>query len=84
MANKRALKKAVNNMVYDIVEECYSVQLYDPSKEEASNAVITETAAFHDAALNKINTAKNKAEFKTIVADIENGFDAIFDKVNEL
>ncbi len=71
-------------MVYDIVDECYSVQLYDQSKEEVSNKLITETAAFHDAALNKINTAKKKADFKVIIEDMEKGFDQIFDKVNEL
>lgn len=84
MANKRELKKALNNMVYEIVEECYSIQLYDQGKEEASNKVIAETATFHDAALNKINTAKNKADFKVIVTDIEAAADQLFDKVNEL
>ncbi len=84
MANKRDLKKALNNMVYELVDECYSIQLYAPEKAEASDKVITETASFHETALSKIGKAKNKAEFKAIIEEIEKNADILFDKVNDL
>ena len=33
MSSKRDIKKEVNNMVFDVVEECFSLQLYDASKK---------------------------------------------------
>jgi len=71
MANKRDLKKMVNAMVFDVVEEAFNVQLYDPKKEEASEKFIDTVADFHDAILTRINQAKSKPEFRQIREDIE-------------
>lgn len=84
MANKRDLKKALNNMVYEIVDECFSIQLYDPAKAEASDKVIADTATFHETALSKIGKAKTKEEFRAIIEEIETNADQLFEKVNEL
>jgi hypothetical protein len=71
MASKRDLKKMVNAMVFDVVEEAFNVQLYDPKKEDASEKFIDSVADFHESMLTRINQAKTKAEFRQIRADIE-------------
>ena len=40
MASKRNFKKDLNKMVFDVVEECFSVQLYNESKTEVTNKLI--------------------------------------------
>ena len=42
MASKRNFKKDLNKMVFDVVEECFSVQLYNESKTEVTNKLIAE------------------------------------------
>jgi hypothetical protein len=71
MASKRDLKKMVNAMVFDVVEEAFNVQLYDPKKEDASEKFIDSVADFHENMLTRINQANTKAEFRQIRADIE-------------
>lgn len=71
MASKRILKRNLNNMVYDIVEECFTIQLMDQSKVEKADAVIDEAANFQDKMLSKINKAKSAADFRPITDEIE-------------
>jgi hypothetical protein len=41
MASRKYLKKALNNMVFDIVEECFTIQILDESKtKEAFKEVL--------------------------------------------
>lgn len=84
MASKKYIKKAVNNMVFDIVEECFSIQLFDDAKIEQTNAIISEAADFQDSILAKINQAKNKSEFKSINETIENTALEFITKLNSL
>ena len=71
MASKRVLKKNVNAMVIDVVEECFSIQLMDEKKTKATDKLIDDAADFQDQILNKINNAKNKADFKGISEEVE-------------
>ncbi len=84
MANKRTLKKVVNNVIYDIVEECFSAQLYNSGKTEACNAVIDEAAGLQDNLLSRISQAKSKADFKAIIADFEAQTEALYDKASKI
>lgn len=84
MASKRDLKKALNNLIFDIVEECFSAQLYNEKKTEASDKLINEAADFQEEILSKINSAKSKAEFRAIREQIEEKADQLFDSVNAL
>ena len=63
MANKRTFKKNLNEMVFDIVEECFYLQMVDDSKTKKTEALIDETAAFQDEVLGKISKRKTKKEF---------------------
>jgi NH3-dependent NAD+ synthetase len=84
MANKRQIKKIVNSVIIDIVEESFSAQLFNESKSEASNKVIDAAASLQDDLLSRISQAKSKAEFKAIYADFESKTDELYDQVNKL
>lgn len=84
MASRRILKKNLNNMIIDIVEECFTIQLMDQSKVEKADAVIDEAANFQDKMLSKINLAKSKADFSPITGEIEEAAEKFVKKLNSL
>ena len=58
MASRKDLKRNLNNMVFDIVEECFTIQILDESKTKEADAIIDAAANFQDAMLTKINASK--------------------------
>lgn len=84
MASKRTIKKGLNNMVFDIVEDCFSIQLFDDAKTAASEKVIDDVAAFQDDILAKINKANNKVDFRAIRSEIDAKGEAFFQTVNAI
>ena len=78
MASKRNLKKHLVKMVVDVVEESYSIQLYNPKeKTKKTDKLIDEVLDFHDEMRSKIKAAKSKKEFAPLRQHIEkkgNGF----------
>jgi hypothetical protein len=84
MGNKRSLKKGLNEMVFDVVDECYFIQIADSKKIEATEKLITEVADFQDDQLSKMNKAKGKAAFRAIYTDIETKSDYFVDALNTL
>lgn len=71
MASRRILKKNINAMVFDIVEECFTIQMADDKKTADTDKVIDEAADFQDNVLARINAAKSKADFKGLREEIE-------------
>lgn len=71
MASKRILKKNVNAMVYDVVDECFDIQRFDEKQTTKTEKLIDEAADFQDEILQNIKAAKNKADFKRIKEKIE-------------
>ncbi len=84
MSSRRKLKKDLNEMVFDIVEECYSASLMDEKKVDEANKIIDEAADFQDAFIAKINSAKSKADFKGFNAEIEEKAISFVEKLNKL
>ena len=84
MASRKEIKRNLNNMVFDIVEECFMIQLMDPAKVEKCDTIIDEAANLQDAMLAKINAAKTKADFRPIRAEIENSAMNFIQKLNGL
>lgn len=84
MASVRKLKKEVNDMVFDVVEECYSIQLYDESKTEVTDKFIEEAVVFLNAMISKINSAKSKEEYRQIVKECEEQAESWIEKLNSL
>lgn len=71
-------------MVIEIVEECFTVQMFDDTKAPASDKLIEEAAAFQDSILSEINKAKTKKDFPAITSKIENSALEFITKLNEL
>lgn len=71
MANVRNLKKNINSMIYDVVDECYSVQLYNDSKTAESDSFIDDAADFQEEIMGEIKRAENKKDYKAIEAKVE-------------
>ncbi|TNE53314.1 MAG: hypothetical protein EP338_12325 [Bacteroidetes bacterium] len=84
MASKKDFKKYLNNMVNFIVEECYHIQLSDPKKEKASDALIEEAVDFHFDLIQKVQTAKTKKDYAPLREAIEAKEDYFLDAVNKL
>ncbi|MBI2258796.1 MAG: hypothetical protein HYU67_07845 [Flavobacteriia bacterium] len=84
MASKKQLKKAMDNLIFDALDECYSIQLYQPAKKEESDRVIDEIVEFRNDIINKIYKSKQKAEFKEIIQKIEEKSEEFFDTINQM
>ncbi len=53
-------------MIIDVLDECFSIQLYNDSKTEATDKLIDEALNFGDDVLAKIHEAKSKKDFPAI------------------
>jgi len=71
MASKRTIKKQLNGMIFDVVDECFSVQLYKEKKTEETNKLIDEALDFRDEVLARIHQAKTKKDYPAIYGQLE-------------
>ena len=84
MASKRNFKKDLNKMVFDVVEECFSVQLYNETKTQVTNELIEEVIMFRNNMTEKIHNAKTAKDFPVIRAEVEDAAVNFIHKLNEL
>lgn len=84
MSSKRLLKKSVNNMVFDVVGECFHVQEVNPNKINESEALFDKVADFQDQILQEIHAAKTKKDFQPIIAKINDMQEVFTDELNNL
>ena len=84
MASKRKFKKDLNRMVFDVVEECFSVQLYNENKTQATNELIEEVIGFRNGMSEKINSAKTTKDFPVLKNDVEDAAVNYIHKLNSL
>ena len=84
MASKRRLKKDVNAMIFDVVEECFTIQMADAKKTKETDLIIDEAANYQVDVLSKINSTNNKAEFKGLREEIETKAIDYIKKLNAL
>ncbi|WP_196890092.1 hypothetical protein [Aureivirga sp. CE67] len=89
MASIKQLKKDLNYVLGDIIDEVYAWELLNPTAETVkSEAIIDEAIATFDELIEKINTRKDienqKAYFKAINQELEEKANALLDKVNNL
>ena len=84
MASKRTIKRDVNHMVYDIVDECYVIMMINSDNTAAAEGLIDSAAGFQDEMLERINAAKGKEEFRGIRSDIEKAAIDFVTKLNAL
>jgi hypothetical protein len=84
MASKRLIKKNLNNMIFEVVEESFDVQYFDESKKTATESLISEAVGYRNDMIEKINAAKTKKDFAPIVSDLDDKVDYFINKLNEL
>ena len=84
MANKRILKRNINEMVFDVVEDCFFFEMTAPDKAGRSAKLIDEAADFQDQMLSKMNQAKGKAAFRAIAQEVEAKAIYFVDSLNAL
>lgn len=82
MSSKKDFKKQLNYMVIDIIDECFSVQLYNPSKTEQTDALIDEVINFRNDMSSKIHAAKSKKDFGALRQEVETAAVDFVHKVN--
>lgn len=83
MASIKNLKKDINYVLGDIIDECI-LKAGDPKKTEA---LIDETIATFDELIAKINAKdveNKKSHFKAVNAELEEKAMKLLDKVNKL
>lgn len=88
MASIKNLKKDINFVLADIIEEIYVKELENPEIDLAkSEALIDESIATFDALIAKIHQkdiSNKKKHFKSISAELEEKGTALIDKLNAL
>jgi hypothetical protein len=75
MASIKNLKKDLNYIFSDIIEDCYVVQLENPDKADKAEEVIDEAITSFDDLIEKVNNKKvenKKAHLKSVVTELEN------------
>lgn len=88
MASVKNLKKDINYILGDIIEECYMWELLNPGKDtKKSQGLIEEAITSFDSLIEKINDKKvenKKAHYKSVQSDLEKTAKELLAKVNKL
>ena len=74
MASIKNLKKDLNYIFSDIIEECYVWQLENGDDKDKAEVIIEGAISSFDALVEKINNKKvenKKAHYKSILSDLE-------------
>ena len=88
MASIKNLKKDINYVLGDIIEECYTWELLNPKAgTKASEAIIDEAIAAFDTLIENVNSKDiedKKAHYKAINIALEKKANELIKKVNKL
>lgn len=92
MANRRTIKKDINYLLGDVIEECYSEMLNKPGRNEKEiNAIIDQAVDLADDLMTRVNNLKNiknrkdmKAHFNKISEDLKEKTMGFISKLNKL
>lgn len=58
-------------MIFDVVDECFSIQLYNSAKTEVTNKLVDEVLDYRDVVLAQIHQAKTKKDYPAIYESME-------------
>jgi len=88
MASVKNFKKEINNVLSDIIEECYICQLISDDKIAAkADKIIDEAIATFDTLIAKLNdnSVENKKKyFQTLNADLKSKATDLLGKIEKL
>ena len=88
MASIKNLKKDINNVLGDVIEECYMWELMNPKADtKKSQAIIDEAVGVFDTLIVKMsekNIENKKAHFNSVQSDLVSNATKLLGKVNQL
>ena len=88
MASIKNLKKDINYVLGDIIEECYAWELLNPkAATDASEAIIEEAIEAFDTLIDMVhikNVESKKVHFKEVENSLEVTASKLIEKVNKL
>ncbi len=89
MASIKNLKKDINYVLSDIIEECYVWQILqeDDKKSAKAEKIIDETIDVFDALIEKVNAKdveNKKSHFKAISKELEEKANGLLGKIQKL
>lgn len=88
MASKRILKKNVNYLFGDLIDECYLWMLVNPEKDASkANEVIDEAVEYYDSVMSKIasrDIENANQYFNLLNTEVEDKAVELVDKINAL
>ena len=87
MASIKNLKKDLNYIFSDIIEECYVWQLENTDDKNKAEVIIDGAIASFDALVEKINDKKaenKKQHFKTLMSDLESNVNDLKSQIDSL
>ncbi len=91
MANKRNIKKDINSVLGNVLEECYSEMLNNPGvKENEINKIIDDAVDLADDLIARVNNSrkitdkKRKPHFNKIAEELEEKAIGFIEKLNKL
>ena len=87
MASIKNLKKDLNYIFSDIIEECYVWQLENGDDKDKAEVIIEGAISSFDALIEKINNKKvenKKAHYKSILSDLEANVNDLKSQIDSL
>ena len=89
MASVKNLKKDINYVLSDIIEECYLWQMLqeDPKKADKAEKIIDEAILTFDELIEKVHKKEienKKAHFMAINAELEKKATSLLSKIEKL
>jgi biopolymer transport protein ExbB/TolQ len=89
MASVKNLKKDINYVLSDIIEECYVWQVLqdDTKKADKAEKIIDQAISTFDELIEKVNTKNvdnKKAHYNAISEDLEKQASALLSKIEKL
>ena len=88
MASIKNLKKDINYVLGDIIEECYTWELLNPKADKAvTEAIMDEAVEAFDSLIDMVNVKdveNKKAHFKSVEASLEKKAVDLITKINKL
>jgi hypothetical protein len=84
MASKRFLKKQLNALTFDVVEECFNIQIYDASKTEVTNALIEEVVEYRNTYVERMHQANNKKDYRPLMNELDEKGDEFLNRLHSI
>lgn len=84
MASIRLLKKRVQRIVIDLLDDCDYLIVSDSPNADEADRLIDDAVLFHDAILSRISAAKSKAEFRELVSEIDSKEEEFIERLNQV